>query len=66
MSKIAFLGPGAMGSRMAASLVAEKHLVTAWNRNPARTAPLLAAGVCRRLHIEQCAMGAELDRAEKF
>jgi 3-hydroxyisobutyrate dehydrogenase len=44
MSKIAFLGLGAMGSHMAASLLAQKHVVTVWNRNPARAAPLREAG----------------------
>jgi len=44
MSKIAFLGLGAMGSRMAASLVAKDHEVTVWNRDPAKTAPLRDAG----------------------
>jgi 3-hydroxyisobutyrate dehydrogenase-like beta-hydroxyacid dehydrogenase len=36
MSKIAFLGLGAMGSRMAANLVKAGHEVTVWNRDPAR------------------------------
>jgi 3-hydroxyisobutyrate dehydrogenase-like beta-hydroxyacid dehydrogenase len=44
MSRIAFLGLGAMGSRMAASLVAEKHAVTVWNRNLARAETLREAG----------------------
>jgi 3-hydroxyisobutyrate dehydrogenase len=44
MSKIAFLGLGAMGSRMAAALVAEEHVVTVWNRDPARAAPLREVG----------------------
>ncbi len=34
MMKIAFLGQGAMGSRMAARLMAAGHEVTAWNRTP--------------------------------
>jgi 3-hydroxyisobutyrate dehydrogenase len=36
MTKIAFLGQGAMGSRMAARLVAAGHEVTVWNRTPVR------------------------------
>jgi 3-hydroxyisobutyrate dehydrogenase len=32
--KIAFLGQGAMGSRMAARLVGAGHVVTVWNRSP--------------------------------
>lgn len=34
MTKIAFLGLGAMGRRMAARLVAAGHEVTVWNRTP--------------------------------
>jgi 3-hydroxyisobutyrate dehydrogenase len=34
MTKIAFLGLGAMGSRMAARLIAAGHDVTVWNRTP--------------------------------
>ncbi|MCU0870630.1 MAG: NAD(P)-binding domain-containing protein, partial [Burkholderiales bacterium] len=44
MNRIAFLGLGAMGSRMAARLVAAGHTVTVWNRSPAATHPLGAAG----------------------
>lgn len=42
--KIAFLGLGAMGSRMAARLLAAGHELTVWNRNAAATAPLAAQG----------------------
>jgi 3-hydroxyisobutyrate dehydrogenase len=44
MSRIAFLGLGAMGSRMAASLVAGGHEVTVWNRDPEKTVPLRETG----------------------
>lgn len=44
MTKIAFLGLGAMGSRMALSLVKAGFAVTVWNRDQARTAPLGLAG----------------------
>ncbi len=44
MTKIAFLGLGAMGSRMAARLVDAGHTVTVWNRSPLRTAPLADLG----------------------
>lgn len=36
MSKIAFLGLGAMGSRMAANLAKTGHDITVWNRDPAK------------------------------
>lgn len=36
MSKIAFLGLGAMGSRMAVNLVKAGHEMTVWNRDPAK------------------------------
>lgn len=39
MSKIAFLGLGAMGSRMAARLVAASHDVTVWNRTARNEVP---------------------------
>lgn len=41
--RIAFLGMGAMGSRMAARLVAAGHGVTVWNRTPGRFVPEGAA-----------------------
>ncbi|HEY6740600.1 MAG TPA: NAD(P)-dependent oxidoreductase [Actinopolymorphaceae bacterium] len=44
MNDIAFLGLGRMGSLMARRLVGAGHRVTVWNRTPARTAPLVAAG----------------------
>jgi 3-hydroxyisobutyrate dehydrogenase/2-hydroxy-3-oxopropionate reductase len=43
MSKVAFLGLGGMGSRMAARLV-DDHEVTVWNRTANRTAPLVERG----------------------
>lgn len=39
MTKIALLGLGAMGSRMANRLIDAGHDVTVWNRSPAATAP---------------------------
>lgn len=44
MSKIAFLGTGAMGSRMVMSLIKAGHEVTVWNRDPAKLMPLREAG----------------------
>ena len=42
--RIAILGVGAMGSRMATRLVNAGHPVTVWNRTEAKTAPLVALG----------------------
>lgn len=42
--KIAFLGLGAMGSRMATRLISAGYDVTVWNRSPDRVTPLVAAG----------------------
>lgn len=44
MAEVAILGLGAMGSRLAASLLGAGHAVTVWNRTPQRAAPLLALG----------------------
>lgn len=44
MSHIAFLGLGAMGSRMAPRLLQAGHTLTVWNRHPAACAPLIAVG----------------------
>ena len=48
MSKVTVLGIGAMGSRMALSLLKAKHEVTVWNRHPAKTKPLVEAGAKAR------------------
>lgn len=44
MAEIAFLGLGAMGSRMAVNLVKAGHRVTVWNRSRGATEPLAAKG----------------------
>ena len=44
MSKIAFLGLGAMGSRMAANLLNAGHDLTVWNREPEAARRLVASG----------------------
>lgn len=44
MAEIAFLGLGAMGSRMALNLVRVGHHVTVWNRSPDAAHALAAAG----------------------
>ncbi len=60
MSKIAFLGLGAMGSRMAARLLAAGHQVTAWNRSAGRTAPLVDQGARAADTPAEAASGAEV------
>ncbi len=44
MARISILGTGAMGSRMAMTLLAAGHAVTVWNRSPDKTESLVAAG----------------------
>ncbi|WP_374341756.1 NAD(P)-dependent oxidoreductase [Methyloversatilis sp.] len=44
MSRVALLGLGAMGERMAQRLLAAGHTLTVWNRNPERAAALRLAG----------------------
>jgi 3-hydroxyisobutyrate dehydrogenase-like beta-hydroxyacid dehydrogenase len=41
---VSVIGTGTMGSALVRALLAAGHPVTAWNRTPARTAPLAAAG----------------------
>lgn len=42
--KIAYLGLGAMGSRMAGHLIEAGHDATVWNRTPSAADPLIAKG----------------------
>ena len=44
MAKVAVVGLGAMGSRIARRLLDSGHELVVWNRDPARTAPLTAGG----------------------
>jgi 3-hydroxyisobutyrate dehydrogenase-like beta-hydroxyacid dehydrogenase len=44
MAKVAVVGLGAMGSRIARRLLDSGHELIVWNRDPARTQPLTAAG----------------------
>ena len=59
MNKIAFLGLGVMGSRMAARLLEAKFDVTVWNRSPERAGPLRAAGAAAAASPREAAAGAE-------
>jgi 3-hydroxyisobutyrate dehydrogenase len=46
-TRIAVLGLGAMGSRMAAHLLKAGHEISVWNRTPSAAASLVAAGAKR-------------------
>jgi 3-hydroxyisobutyrate dehydrogenase len=59
MSKIAFLGLGAMGSRMAPHLIKGGHDVTVWNRSPAAVAAAVARGARSAATPREAAEGAE-------
>lgn len=59
--KIAVLGTGAMGARMAHRLIASgEHEVTVWNRTATRTRPLLDAGASGADTPAHAAAGADL------
>jgi 3-hydroxyisobutyrate dehydrogenase len=57
MQRIAFLGLGAMGRRMATRLIAAGHEVAVWNRSPEPTAALHALGA----HVAQSPRAAVAD-----
>lgn len=59
-ARIAFLGMGAMGSRMAHRLVDAGHGVTVWNRSPAACEPLAAKGASVAKNPAEAARGADL------
>ncbi|TMV82956.1 NAD(P)-dependent oxidoreductase, partial [Thioclava sp. BHET1] len=58
MSKIAFLGLGAMGARMASRLIEAGHEVTVWNRSPDAMKPLMAKGAQAARSPRDAAEGA--------
>jgi 3-hydroxyisobutyrate dehydrogenase/2-hydroxy-3-oxopropionate reductase len=60
MVKIAFIGLGAMGSRMAARLVEAGHEVVVWNRTAAKADPLVARGARRAGSPREAAESAEV------
>lgn len=60
MSTIAFIGLGAMGSRMAQNLLAAGHQLRVYNRDPAKTQPLAQQGA------QVCASAAEAVRGVEF
>jgi 3-hydroxyisobutyrate dehydrogenase len=59
MSKVAFLGLGAMGSRMAANLLKVGHELTVWNLNPEAADKLVAAGAMKATNPREAAEGNE-------
>jgi 3-hydroxyisobutyrate dehydrogenase len=59
MSKIAFLGLGAMGSRIATRLIEAGHTVTVWNRSPSPVQALVALGATSAPTPRDAADGAE-------
>ncbi|MEM8962474.1 MAG: NAD(P)-dependent oxidoreductase [Acidobacteriota bacterium] len=60
MTTIAFLGLGAMGSRMAANLVSAGHEVTVWNRTMERTEALRDLGAAVATSPRAAVTGAEV------
>ncbi len=57
--KIAFMGAGLMGSGFVRRLLAKGHTVHVWNRNPARTAALAAAGAIAFTDAAQAVAGVD-------
>lgn len=60
MTRIAVLGLGAMGSRMATRLIDAGHQLSVWNRTHGRAAPLVAAGARAAATPAEAAAAAEL------
>lgn len=58
--RIAFLGTGLMGARMAAHLVRAGHAVTVWNRTASKTAPLADLGAAVASDPQEAVAGADL------
>lgn len=59
MSKIAFLGLGAMGSRMVVHLINAGHAVTVWNRSAGAVQPIVELGAVAAATPRDAAEGAE-------
>lgn len=59
MARLAFVGLGAMGSRLARRLLAAGHQVTGWNRTPDKARDLVAAGLTLAKSPREAADGAE-------
>lgn len=59
MARLAFVGLGAMGSRLARRLLAAGHSVAGWNRTPDKARALVAAGLTLATSARAAAEGAE-------
>jgi 3-hydroxyisobutyrate dehydrogenase/glyoxylate/succinic semialdehyde reductase len=60
MTRVAFLGLGAMGAPMARRVVSAGLPTTVWNRNPARGAPFAALGAVVARTPREAAAGADV------
>ncbi|MEO8053959.1 MAG: NAD(P)-dependent oxidoreductase [Acidobacteriota bacterium] len=60
MTRVAFLGVGAMGAPMARRILSAGLPTTVWNRNPERTAPFAALGASVARTPREAAAGAEI------
>src|SRR6266849_9617220 len=59
MARLAFVGLGAMGSRLARRLLAAGHHVSGWNRTPEKARDLVGAGLTPAKSPRAAAEGAE-------
>lgn len=59
MTRVAVVGLGAIGGRIAARLLETGHEVTVWNRTPAKAEPLVAKGATPAGSPAEAAAGAE-------
>ncbi len=60
MQTVAFLGLGAMGSRMAQRLLGQGHTLRVWNRSPAPAEALVERGAVRAATPRVAAAGADV------
>ena len=60
MTRVAFIGVGAMGGRMARRLLDAGHELTVWNRTPSKATPLVDAGAASAPTPAEAARGAEV------
>ena len=60
METVAFLGLGAMGSRMAQRLLGQGHTLRVWNRSPAPAEALAERGAVRAATPREAAAGADV------
>lgn len=58
--KIAFIGLGIMGSRMATNLLEGSHDITVYNRTAAAAEPLVEKGATVASSLQECVQGADI------